>query len=126
MANTSVQYRVRPVTRYIVTRHEWQTSDDGLCGSCGATTEKGEFDNARIAFEVGTALAKDEHQRLGYPPDDPRVQYPERVEAAVIGLGGYEGIEVGQQVASAAKQSEVAARAQRLQSGLRGPSKRFT
>lgn len=78
---TFVEYRVRPVTRYVVTRFERQESDDGRSGTCANCVEKGEFDNAKTAYEVGYALAKDEHGRLGYLPDDPRIQYPERIEA---------------------------------------------
>lgn len=70
-----VEYRVRAVTRYIVTRYyeESQGPDRGLCGS----EFKGEFDSDRVAYEVGYALAKEEHQRLGYPIGDERIQYPE-------------------------------------------------
>lgn len=69
-----VEYRVRPVTRYIVTRYyeETQGAGRGLCGS----QFKGEFDSSRIAYEVGYALAKEEHERLGYPIGDERIQYP--------------------------------------------------
>lgn len=73
---TFVEYRVRPVTRYVVTRFERQESDDGNCGTCASVAEKGEFDNTKIAYEVGYALAKDEHRRLGYPPGDDRIRYP--------------------------------------------------
>lgn len=67
----NVEYRVRPVTRYIVTRFY----SDGPDRSGGCET-KGEFDSATVAYEVGYALAKDEHQRLGYPPGDERIKYP--------------------------------------------------
>lgn len=66
----NVEYRVRPVTRYIVTR--FHQGDNG-----GGVETKGEFDSAQIAYEVGYALAKDEHQRLGYPIGDERIKYPE-------------------------------------------------
>lgn len=67
----TVEYRVRPVTRYIVTRHY---SGERCCG-CDI---KGEFDNPDIAHEVAYALCKDEHQRLGWPPADERITYPRR------------------------------------------------
>ena len=64
-----VEYRVRPVTRYIVTRfHQDELS--------GGVETKGEFDSPVVAYEVGYALAKEEHQRLGYPIADERIQYP--------------------------------------------------
>lgn len=64
-----VEYRVRPVTRYIVTR--FHKTDNG-----GGVETKGEFDSPVVAYEVGYALAKEEHQRLGYPVGDERIQYP--------------------------------------------------
>jgi hypothetical protein len=67
-----VEYRVRPVTRYIVTRYYTEDKQ----GGCEA---KGEFDNPEIAYQVGYALAKEEHQRLGYPVGDERIQYPRPV-----------------------------------------------
>lgn len=73
---TFVEYRVRPVTRYAVTRYERQESDDGTTGSCASVVGKGEFDSEHVAYEVGYALAKDEHGRLGYPVGDERIQYP--------------------------------------------------
>ena len=64
-----VEYRVRPVTRYHVTRYH--ESDDS-----GSVELKGEYDNADVAYDVAYALCKHEHQVLGYLPDDERVQYP--------------------------------------------------
>ena len=68
-----IEYKVREVKRYIVTRYH--ESDNG--GSCGVDA-KGEFDNPNIAYEVAYALCKDDHERLGYPPADERIQYPDR------------------------------------------------
>lgn len=65
-----VEYRVRPVTRYIVTR--FYKDDQGGCSEV-----KGEFDSQEVAYQVGYALAKAEHQVLGYPVGDERIQYPE-------------------------------------------------
>ena len=68
-----LEYRVRPVTRYVVTRfHQDET------GGAGVET-KGEFGNEAVAYEVAYALCRDEHQRLGYPLADERIQYPEPV-----------------------------------------------
>lgn len=67
---TKVEYRVRPITRYVVTRY---FEDESRSGS----DPKGEFDNSLIAYEVAYALCKDEHQRLGWPPGDERIQYPD-------------------------------------------------
>lgn len=71
-----IEYRVRPVTRYIVTRHE--ESADGKSGSTGGAAA--EYDNADIAYEVGYALCRAEHERLRLPPGDERIQYPKRLD----------------------------------------------
>lgn len=98
---TAIEYRVRPVTRFIVTRH--YASDD----SCG-TSPIGEFDNEQLAYNAGYALCRTEHQQLGWPLDDSRIKYP------------------APPAPTPAERSDAAQRAQRLQRGLRGPSKQFT
>lgn len=67
---TKVEYRVRPVVRYMVTRYEEKGPRSA------GSTPKGEFDNAHIAYEVGCALAKDELQRLGWLSGDERMLLP--------------------------------------------------
>lgn len=62
-----VEYKVRPVTRFVVTRFE-----DGAGSSI-----KGEFDSADVAYEVGYALAKEEHERLGLPIGSMDIIYPQ-------------------------------------------------
>ncbi len=66
-----IQYRVRPVTRYLVTRFEHQ--DDSRPGR---VVEKGEYENAQTAFEVAKALCKAEHDAAGTAIDDPNFIYP--------------------------------------------------
>lgn len=68
-SNLRVEYRVRKVERYVVTR--WHGGDKET-----GSEERGEFANADTAFEVAYALCKQEHDRLGYPLDDERIQYP--------------------------------------------------
>lgn len=90
-----IEYRVKPVTRYIVTKYEERggdgnhsTSDDpriaenrvGTAKICG----RGEFDNAETAYEIGYALAKADHERMGWPLDDPRIRYPQIEDASAI------------------------------------------
>lgn len=65
-----VEYRVKPAGRFIITRFEQRA--DGT----KATVEKGTFDRPELAYEVAYALCKDEHDRLGWPPGDERIQYP--------------------------------------------------
>jgi hypothetical protein len=77
-----VEYKVREVKRYIVTRYE----EDGKSASSG---QRGEFDNFDTAYQVGYAMAKLEHEQLGYPPGDMRVIYPESEKAASSNLEDY-------------------------------------
>lgn len=74
-----IEYRVRPVTRFVVTRYEQQ--EDGNRNSGGCST-LGEYDNQDLAYQVGYALCKAEHGRLGWPPGDERILYP-----ALVPLG---------------------------------------
>lgn len=67
-----VEYRVRETTRYFVTRY-----DEGDEGRSGSSSTFGEYDNADTAFAVGYALCKAEHERLGWPIGDERIQYPQ-------------------------------------------------
>lgn len=79
-----IEYRIKQVDRYIITRYEeTPTSHNGPAENFGenrvgksSTVGKGEYDNADLAYEVGYALCKAEHNRLGYPIDDGRIQYP--------------------------------------------------
>ena len=66
-----IEYRVRPVTRYVVTRF-YETGS----GTSGGVETLGEYDNQDLAYQVGYALAKQEHSRLGWPPGDERIKYP--------------------------------------------------
>ena len=82
MTDHKIEYRVRPVTRYIVTRYE-ETAHTG------ASTTHGEYDSEEVAQEVGYALCKAEHDRLGWSPSDERIQYPRPViEAGPFGRAG--------------------------------------
>lgn len=67
---TKIEYRVVKAERYIVTRYR----EDGE-GS-GSVVERGEYASGYVAHEVAYALAKEEHDRLGWPPGDERIQYP--------------------------------------------------
>lgn len=76
-----VEYRVVPVTRFHVTRYCQNVGGAG--GSCDG---RGEYANAEVAYEVAYALAKTEHQELGWPPGDERMHYP-NPELPVIRAG---------------------------------------
>lgn len=60
----------------------------------------GEYDNADVAYQVGYALCKAEHDRLGWPIDDERIKYPAPIGAAgQIGSGGFDMFTVAGRVA---------------------------
>ena len=77
MSIGKVEYRVRPIIRFVVTRYH---ETEG--GNTGGTSERGHYDNEEVAFEVAYALAKAEHEQLGWPIDDDRIQYPRRLSEA--------------------------------------------
>lgn len=73
-----VEYRVREIKRYIVTRHE-VTVSNGFRTSVGTSNVgSGQFDNYDTAYQVAYAMASFEHGQLGYDLDDERIKYPQR------------------------------------------------
>jgi len=74
-----ISYRVRPVTRYVVTRYDAEYDRATSSGSTGFSTQRGEFDNFETAYAVAYALCKKEHDDSGLPPGDERFQYPEQI-----------------------------------------------
>lgn len=75
-----IQYQVRSVPRYVVTRYE-RAIDAGQEPPKvrGGSEMRGEYDNAEVAYEVAYALCKAEHDHRGWPVGDERIQYPERL-----------------------------------------------
>lgn len=71
--NAQIEYRVRPVTRYIVTCFR-----NSPTGRTGGVSQHGEFDNEETAYAVGYALARADHEREGWPLGDGRIRYPTR------------------------------------------------
>ena len=65
-----IEYRVKPVTRYIVTRCELGEYANSV------SQVGGEYDTAEVAYQVGYAVCRIEHEKLGWPMDDDRMQYP--------------------------------------------------
>ena len=65
----TIEYRVKPITRFIVTRFE--EKDDG-----GAATQIGTYDNGATAYEVGYALCRLEHIKSGEPEASINFVYP--------------------------------------------------
>ncbi len=64
-----IEYKVRPVIRWVVTRFH---STGRSAGSEG----RGEFDHFQTARDVGYALCSQEHRTLGWDPGDDRIRYP--------------------------------------------------
>lgn len=86
-----VEYRVKPITRYVVTRYEEGHDESIEVGSkswAGPST-KGQYENADVAFEVAYALCRAEHEQLGWPVADERIQYPRHPkEESASPIGG--------------------------------------
>lgn len=78
-----VEYRVKPIIRYVVTRYEESPGGNGA-----SVTERGTYDNPDVAWEVGYAMCKLDHERMGYPLDDPRIQYPRHPSETFGEIGG--------------------------------------
>lgn len=70
-----IQYKVRPVIRWAVTRYHSYSHTNGKGGGAGSEG-KGEFDSFNTAKDVGYALCSQEHKALGWALDDNRIQYP--------------------------------------------------
>jgi hypothetical protein len=68
---TSIEYRIKSITRYIVTRHE------GGENAGGVKQIGNEYNSYDTAYEVGYAVCRMEHERLGWPVGDGRIIYPE-------------------------------------------------
>ena len=68
-----IEYRVKRVERFIVTKWE-ANANTSLPGSSRQIGK--EFDNFDTAYEVGYALAKADKERLGLGPGDDGVLFP--------------------------------------------------
>jgi hypothetical protein len=83
-----IEYKIRPVTRYVVTRYDEQEMVAGrFSGGC---TTQGEYDNADLAYEVAYALAKEQARILNLPPGDMTVIFPKPI-GKNYNLGGTHG-----------------------------------
>lgn len=76
----TIEYRVKRVERFIVTRHESIEDPSGAAHSGSTRQIGGEHDNADVAYEVGYALARQESENLGLSPGDDGVIYPSHPE----------------------------------------------
>lgn len=90
-----IEYQVRPITRFIVTRY---VAGDDMSPSCSEV--KGEYDNEQLAFEIGTALAKDERLRRGWALDDGRMVFPKSTAVSMRDAEA-EGVYQSERIAAA-------------------------
>ena len=67
-----IEYRVKRVERFIVTRHE--EAEDAITGSVRQIGN--EYDSFEVAYEVGYALARADQERLSLSPGDKGVIFP--------------------------------------------------
>lgn len=79
-----IEYSIRPITRYIVTRYETSGPDENGRGSGGCAQIGGEYSTAEGAYEVGYAMCRVEHDRLGWELGDGRIQYPQHPAVATF------------------------------------------
>lgn len=70
-----IEYKVRPVTRFVVTKYSEGIPVDG----CAQSECKGEFDNPVVAYQVAYALAKEDQSRHGFDLGDERIIFPNAV-----------------------------------------------
>lgn len=72
-----IEYRVVPVQRYMVTRYSREESAKASDFIVASHRSIGTlYDQPNVAHEVASALARAEHERLGWPPGDERIRYP--------------------------------------------------
>lgn len=71
----TIEYRVRPVTRYIVTRYYSEILPNGTgCGGCESIG--GEFDNMEQANKVAKAMSSLEPEAVCFQLADPGSTHP--------------------------------------------------
>lgn len=75
----TIEYRLRPITRFVVTRYEGTPNT-------GSLKTIGEYDNKDVAYEIGYALAKAEADRLELPPGSMEVIFPQQLVATGLNL----------------------------------------
>lgn len=67
-----IEYRVRPVTRFIVTRYYRESGT-------GSSEQKGVFEDPDVAYDAAYSMCRVEHESHGWALEDERIQYPKRL-----------------------------------------------
>lgn len=90
------EFRVREVTRYIVTRYDGVKHTNGTESGSSPRQLGNEFPSADTAYEVAYALARQEAEHRGLPPGSMGVIYPahprEQAASPIYGTGPLTGI----------------------------------
>lgn len=87
MTTESIEYRIIEKPRYIVTRFEAEDIGDSA-GPKKTVRTLGEYADPATAYQVGYALAKADHERMGWPIADERIKYPEQPRGASVVIPG--------------------------------------
>ncbi len=74
----TISYTVTPGPQYAVERHGETPDGQTSCKRFAA------YMDPDTAYEVAYALCEREHDVLGYPKEDNRIQYPERPEESTV------------------------------------------
>jgi hypothetical protein len=69
-----IEYKIRPVTRFVVTRYSDDLDPNGK--NHPSSDVKGVFDNFSIAYNIGYALAREEFSRRAIDLQDPGFVFP--------------------------------------------------
>lgn len=69
-----IEYRVKRITRYVVTRHCKIGDEEG--NEHSTTDEMSVHINSSLAFNTGYALARMEQMKLDFKSGDERIRYP--------------------------------------------------
>jgi hypothetical protein len=77
-----IEYRIKPVTRYVITRFEAATDNADGTESGGSCEQRGEYANADTAYDVAYALCKLEHDKASAPVGSMDFIYPVHPERA--------------------------------------------
>ena len=83
----TIEYRIKPVVRYFVTRH---VSDGVVSGvqNCGS-----EYSSGETAYEVAYALARADVERLSLPIDSMEVIFPTQPIQYTLETNGKYGVD---------------------------------
>lgn len=86
--SSKVEYRVRPITRYVVTRFE-ESEPDSEGRASASCSQKGIYENGEVAYQVAYALCKAEHDASGEPAESVNFSYPALPDGVSIAPSPY-------------------------------------